>query len=231
MRQLESKIARLGRKIVMCNVKKCSGIDRNRSEGVLPRCLILEPAGRGARGGCVVIGINPGQATDKEKQHYKTDGATYDAFRRYWKNDLESKHQYYERTRKLLESFGLRGSILWTDLVKCQREDGAKGLPPMATLRKCSGRFLSKELALIPVQWPLIALGTEAFKALAYMYPDRTVIGVPHPTGAYGDKFSAHLPDGRLHDESNNAVQKSLSRPTGQLLWLPDVGKKSFSRD
>ena len=77
---------------------------------------------------------------------------------------------------------------------------------------------------MIP-RWPLVALGREAYKALAYLYPARTVIGVPHPTGAYGNKFTA-LYVGRELRISKRKVQSALAGSPGQLLWLGDPRKE-----
>jgi hypothetical protein len=217
VRDIESAVLRIGRRIVACR-GDCRGVSCDRPAGVLPRCLIWEPAGRKTAGGCAVIGINPGQAKADETEYYQREGATYGAFLRFWKRTIAS-YPYYRRTRNLLRSLGLNGPILWTELAKCQNEPGKGGSPPLETLRRCSWRFLRHELALVP-RWPLIALGREAYRALAYMYPDRTVIGVPHPAGAYGDSFSRHCPGGESHKASRRKVRRALTKPRGQLLWL-----------
>jgi hypothetical protein len=204
--------------MVKCNAA-CVGIECDQRKGVLPRCLYYEPGCTSTRG-CAVIGINPGQAKRDQIEHYRTAGGTYEATVQYWEQRIKLRHPYYMRTRKLLRSLGLNGPVLWSELAKCQRESGKKGLPPLGTLRTCAGRFLREELALIP-DWPLVALGREAFKALAYLYPTRTVIGVPHPTGAYGNKLAALCCASELR-KNKRKVQSVLTAAPGRLLWLSD---------
>ena len=196
MENLEAAIAKIGQQMVMCD-HKCEGISCDQSNGISPRCLILEFEGRSDGGGCAIVGINPGHASATEIAYYKQKGAKYEATVQYWKEKIRH-HPYYERLRKLTKAFGLNGPILWTELAKCENASGIK-FPPLKALRACTGRFLTYELTVVPPEWPLIGIGKEAYQALAYRYPERTVIGVPHPTGAYGDKFSCHLPGGRLH--------------------------------
>ena len=216
MREIETDVAGIGRRMVKCNAS-CSGIECDRRKGVLPRCLFWE-SGCMATGGCAVIGINPGRAKPDQMKYYRTEGGTYQATVRYWEQKIKSRHPYYVRTRSLLRSLGLNGPILWSELAKCQTKHSKDGLPPLETLRTCAGRFLQKELALIP-RWPLVALGREAYKALAYLYPARTVIGVPHPTGAYGNRFTT-LYLGRELRICKRKVESALAESPGRLLWL-----------
>lgn len=220
MTNLKAKIVRIGRQIVACNIK-CRGIRCDQSAGVLPRCLILESAGHSSTNGCAAIGINPGWAKRTETECYKSHGAEYEAVVECWLSNIRS-HAYYSKIRSFIDQVGLTGPILWSELAKCQNEPGAKG-PPLKTLRTCTGRFLTRELKLIPRKWPLIGIGGEAYKALAYLYPNRTVIGLPHPTGAYGNHFSRHLPNGHIHPTTKASVRKALAARPGDLLWLGDV--------
>lgn len=71
---------------------------------------------------------------------------------------------------------------------------------------------------MIP-RWPLVALGGEAFKTLAYLCPNRTVIGVPDPIGAYGNQFTA-LHRGRELQNSRRKIRNALTELPGRLLWL-----------
>lgn len=222
MREIEAEVARIGRRMVKCSVG-CPGIECNQRKGVLPRCLFWE-CGRVVTSGCAVIGINPGRAKPDQMEYYRKVGATYKATVQYWEHNIKTRHPYYVRTRDLIRSLGLNGPILWSELAKCQTEPGMDGLPPLETLRTCSGRFLQKELAMIP-RWPLVGLGREAFKALAYLYPNRTVIGVPHPTGAYGNKFTA-LYRGRELQNNRRKVRNALTGLPGRLLWLSHHERK-----
>jgi hypothetical protein len=224
MKDLEAAIDQIGRQMVACD-HRCGGVSCDQLEGILPRCLILEIAGRSDGCGCAVVGINPGHARAAEIAYYKRKGTKYEVVVQYWRETIAS-FQYYVRLRKLMNAFGLNGPILWTELAKCENAPGTK-FPPLKTLRDCTGRFLTQELEVIPLEWPLIGVGKEAYQSLAYRYPTKTVIGIPHPTGAYGDRFSRHLPEGRLHSESNAAVRRIISNPPGELLWIGDVGRKA----
>ena len=83
--------------------------------------------------------------------------------------------------------------------MKC--EDEVKGQdPPLETFRTCTMTYLSRELRLVPPDWPLIAVSREAYKALAYLYPNRVVIGIPHPTASRG-QFWSLFAKGQLRHE------------------------------
>ncbi|HMD55504.1 MAG TPA: hypothetical protein VKJ65_13225 [Phycisphaerae bacterium] len=43
-----------------------------------------------------------------------------------------------------------------------------------------------KEIEGVPKDWPIFGVGRMAFNALAFLFNDRAVIGVPHPTGSFG---------------------------------------------
>jgi hypothetical protein len=217
MDQLKAKIQNIGNELVGCQ-DTCAGIQRDQQRGSLPRCLVLELAGRNGNRGCAAIGINPGRAKEPEEAFYRRKGPTYEAVLEYWNLKI-TQLPYYARFRSLLDQVGLTGPVLWTELAKCQNPPGTSVLPPLATLRTCTGRFLSRELAVLPAGWPLVAIGGEAFKALAYLYPKRTVIGVPHPTGSYGH-FPRLMPGGTVLPNVKNQVQVVLEKPAGELLWL-----------
>ena len=205
--------------MVACDYK-CADISCEQSNGRLPRCLILESAERPGGSGCVMVGINPGRAKPAEIAYYKKVGATYEAIVQYWQDHIRSL-PYYERLRRLTKAFNLNGPILWTELAKCENATSTK-YAPLNALRACTGEFLTDELKAIPLEWPLFGISRETYKALAYLYPDRTVIGVPHPTSSFGKQFSRLL---QLDLESKEVVYRALSSQ-GELLWLGDVGHK-----
>ena len=226
MKDLKAEMDRIGRQMVACE-NKCAGVSCDRPSGILPRCLILETAGRSVEGGCAIVGINPGHASRDETAYCKQEGATYEVVVKYWQEKIMSQ-PYYEKLRKLADAFGLNGPILWTALAKCENAPGMK-FPPLRALRTCTGRFLTQELESIPASWPLIGVGREACLALAYHYPARTVIGVPNPKGSSGYQFGRHSPGGRLHDKSTAAVRLALSNPPGELLWIEDFAHQNLS--
>ncbi len=219
MKDLKAAIALIGQQMVSCN-HKCVDISCDQSQGMVPRCLILESAGRLDGVGCVMVGINPGHASATEIAYYKDKGAKYKDIVQYWQ-DAISPQLYYMRLRKLIKAFGLNGPILWTELAKCENAAGIKS-PPLKALRTCTGRFLTEEFKAIPLEWPIFGIGWEAYKALTYLYPARTIIGVPHPRGAYGNHFLRLL---QLNSESKKLVSRALSS-RGELLWLGSVGCK-----
>jgi hypothetical protein len=218
MRELRLFIERLGCELVACE-RACEGIVCNRVTGQIPRCLYLETEGRSGPRGAVIVGLNPGQSNECERKHYQDRDCTYNSvmawFREAGVNQGEN-HPYYRRLRPLVEALGLRGPILWTELAKCESAPG--GTVPLQTFRTCTREFLQKELENVPLDWPLFGIGREAYTALAYRFPDRTVIGVPHPTGSYGH-FSKLFDQGRLRDSVAQAANAVLCE-TGRAVWL-----------
>jgi len=219
MKTLEREIAKIGNALVKCHLS-CDGISCNPRTGKPPRCLILESEAHKSLNGCVIIGLNPGQARKPETSFYKRYGTTYRSVVQYWNKKIAAD-LYYTRLRELIRALGLSGPILWSELCKC--ENAPKSRPTLKTLRTCTGRYLSRELDLIPKHWPLFGIGVEAYKALAYRYPHRTTIGVPHPRGAYGKAFLRHLPAGASHSKSARAIKNILKGPTGGLIWMGDI--------
>lgn len=180
MEELVKQIKKMGHQLVKCP-NNCEGITKDLSKGIIPRCLFLEYENRADSIGSIVVGINPGIATEKEMEFYVKNGNSYDSILSFWNPGW----RYYSYLRDFLNCFGFRGPILWTELAKCQ--SSIKGeLPPTQTFRTCVNKYLNDELKIVDKSWPLIAVGKETYKALAYLYPNRTVIGVPHPTSSWG---------------------------------------------
>jgi hypothetical protein len=178
--------------------------------------LYWDVMGRHGPQGSVVIGLNPGRSTTFERHYYLERGCTFTAVGN-WFDKHGRKHPYYVRLRGLLDSLGLDGPILWTELAKCETRKSVKELP-LQTFRTCTDAFLRRELEPFPKGWPLVAVGKEAFKGLAYLFPTRTVIGVPHPTGSRGH-FPALFQDGKLRKRTAVRVRKAL-RKDGSAAWL-----------
>src|SRR5688572_2709263 len=163
---LEREINTLGGELCRCG-QICAGVHRDQHAGVLPRCLILER--QQAKGkGCLVVGINPGRSPRVEREHYIHTGASYESGKQYWLGHV-GKIPYYTRLRRFIDQIGLHGPIVWSDLAKCENAPSSKGLLPLQTLRQCAGRFLHREISLLRPSWPLIGVGTEAYKALGYL--------------------------------------------------------------
>ena len=200
----------------------CRGIALNRVEGILPRCLILETEGREEGIGSVIVGINPGRSKPDEREFYRFNGQTYEQVVVYWKARI-SQHPYYKRLRTLANELGLNGPILWTELVKCENASAESGLPPLQTFRICTEAYLQKELQEVPRDWPLIAVGRESHKALAYIFATRTVIGVPHPTSSHGQFFKLFDTEKRLSSRIKAQIEHMLNRERGEEIWLSET--------
>lgn len=210
---IETQIYKIGCKMVSCK-NSCLGIALNLRKGIIPRCLIFETDGRKQNRGSVVVGINPGRSRADEQNFYVSTGQTYEQVVAYWKKQI-NKRRYYKWLEDLINQMDFSGPILWTELVKCESAVGGK-IPPLQTFRICTKTYLSEELKSIPTNWPLIAVGREAYKALAYRYPNHIVVGVPHPTGSYG-QFS------KLFNKNKQLL--SVLKPKFNELWDGKNGK------
>ena len=215
---LASHIDEIGRELVRCGIH-CRGIALNHSEGILPRCLILETEGRAEGKGSVIVGINPGRSKAREREFYRLNGQTYEQEVRYWQQYI-ARHPYYRRLRNFADELGFKGAILWTELVKCENASAESGLPPLQTFRTCTETYLQRELKAVPNDWALIAVGTESYKALAYMFASRVVIGVPHPTGSRGQFARLFDRDKRLLPEVKAQTENISNGGRGEAVWL-----------
>lgn len=182
---------------------------------------MFDTEGRLGNQGCAIVGINPGRAKHEEEKFYLDSGCTYDGIVDWFLSHRLKQHPYYKRLRNLADQIDLFGPILWTELAKCETKEGVDGVP-LPTLRTCAGRFLTRELDVVPESWPLIAVGREAFKALAYLYPKRVVIGVPHPTGSWGH-FARLFAGGQVLPHVRSLVQQKLESIPAEILWLAGI--------
>jgi hypothetical protein len=222
--ELANAIEQIGEGLVACD-RSCQGIVCSRATGQIPRCLFLDADDRQGARGAAVVGLNPGATTTTERAHYLTHRCSYQSVMNWFfeaglSHRYGRNHRYYKRLRKLVDALGLNGPILWTELVKCETDPNFNG-PPLQTFRTCTGEFLQRELGQLPDGWPLFGVGREAYKWLAYQFTKRTVIGVPHPTGSYG-QFCG--PFGLFENDSlceavASEVRTALSGK-GQALWL-----------
>ena len=213
---IESDIHLIGHRLVRC-AHQCDGIENDPENGILPRCLVLETDNRTDEQGCAIIGMNPGRASAQETKWHEIHGVTYGDVVDYWKAHVGDKNRYYFQLRKLSDQLGFTGPLLWTELAKCQSAAGV-GIPPLQTFRTCSSEYLTEELRLCPEDWPLIAVGREAHKALSYLYPNRIVIGVPHPTGSWGNFSRLFDHSSQLFPRFSSMVDSALTSQT--TVWL-----------
>jgi hypothetical protein len=215
--QFSEVIGEIGHSMVRCTMN-CLGIALNPAKGIIPRCLIFEQEGRSTSMGCAIIGINPGKSRDRERRHYLDAGTTYEAVVEFWKAEI-SKKKYHRQLRRLVDSLGFVGPILWTELAKCEnRKDNQ--LPPLQTFRTCTHTYLSEELNHLPPDWPIIAVGREAYTALAYRYPTRIVIGVPHVGGSYGLFPELFKKSGDLRPGFRIDIHGLWDGKTGRAVWF-----------
>lgn len=205
--------------MVTCN-HKCAGIALDLSKGILPRCLIFESEGRENTTGTIIIGINPGRAKQHERDYYVTQGATYEQVMIYWNYHLSRHRKYFTNLRWLSDQLGFNGPILWTELVKCQNVSDQRGLPPLQTFRTCTRLYLQHELRAIPEDWPIIAVGWEAYKASAYLFADRPLVGVPHVTGSYGHFANLFDKKHKLLSEIKDQATDMWDNKHGKAIWL-----------
>lgn len=216
---LTSHINKIGRDMVACDYH-CRGIALDLQKGILPRCLILETKDRVQGKGTVIVGINPGRSKPKERNFYRSNGRTYEQVVTYWREYVGYSHRYYTKLRTLAAELGFNGPILWTELAKCENESTASVQELLQTFRTCTRTYLQKELQAIHHNWPLIAVGNESYKALAYIFADRAVIGVPHPTGSYGHFASLFDTKERLLPKVKNLIKDIMNKEGGKAVWL-----------
>lgn len=188
----------------MCT-NRCDGAAK-RANGVIPRCLYLQPGNTNSKdsstnqaAGAIVVGLNPGRSVLKERVLYKgllRQGEPLYAKTVEYLEVLFRTEHYYKATEGFVRSLcrslygeAWSGPLLWTELAKCELAEGQKHVPKdMATT--CSRRFLSRELEAAPPEWPVFAIGRQAYDAACLMSPRRAVIGVPHTTGSWHGAFA-----------------------------------------
>ncbi|MDH7516919.1 MAG: hypothetical protein QHH19_01015 [Candidatus Thermoplasmatota archaeon] len=171
----------IGKRLVGCKYH-CEGVTNKPREGILPRCLIFEH--RKGKNGSVVVGLNPGKAKKREQEFYLDHNNTYESVKKYW-DDKVKNLKYYSNLRELISMLGFDGPIVWTDLAKCQSSH-KNGVVPIQTMRTCIDTYLRREIELFP-SYTIFGVGNIAFEFCALSFPEHFVVGIPHPTGSYGN--------------------------------------------
>ncbi len=92
-------------------------------------------------------------------------------------------------------------------------------MPPLQTMRRCVGKYSRAKIAAVSPAWSVIAIGWEAHKTPAYIVPERTVIWVPHPTGAFG-AFVQLWADGDLAPPTRVKLTAAHESTEPQTVWL-----------
>ena len=150
---LKSKIQNIGRDVTN-RPRRCKGIVNESERGIIPRGLILEEDGS-RRLGCVIVGINPGNASEKERNHYikhikeaRLYESLYECYCHFWEEKLKNA-RYYSNLRDLARRLGFKGAILWTEVCKCERDRRRYRVVPIQTLVTCMESFLKRLLRYI----------------------------------------------------------------------------------
>jgi hypothetical protein len=202
VQRIKEAIAEIGERLIKdISYEKNEDLACNHVEGIIPRGLIFETTNRKQNAtGSVFVGLNPGQAKKAERSYcsraFESGSLTYETVVQFWENNLRIV-KYYDELRKVADALGLDGPILWTDLVKCQGKSRRTPLR-VQTIRHDIHKYLLEEITEIPESWPLVAVGDKAFEILSYSFPTRLVIGIPHPTGSYGNHWNSHTNEHKL---------------------------------
>jgi hypothetical protein len=224
---LREKVAEIGNQLIRCPIG-CSDINCSQKKGIIPRGLRFEEDSRKGNG-LIIVGLNPGQAKPDEREAYadlyKRGEFTYDRVQEAQKRVKEARGKgsnYSTRLRDFANQLGWSGPILWTNLVKCESKNKKRPLLEQ-TKRVCVRTYLTKELDLAPNEWPVIAAGREAFKALIYLCPNRVVIGIPHPTGSRGSSSFWKLfikNKTALSKKCRIRIKQALAGSDAKAVWL-----------
>jgi len=215
---IHTSIADLGRHMSSCT--GCSTASGPK-KGTPPRCLWFEGSEQVSTG-VIVVGLNPGRADEPEREFYRKHGMGFDATVEYLQLNAGSIRYYLKMRNFVAAAFGQPGgvpSIHWTELAKCELLPGLTRVP-LDMKRTCVNRHLKKELDLLPRDWPIVATGREAFESMAILAGDRAVIGVPHPTGAFGSMFSQLIDGAKLARGAARLTKEALRDQSA--VWLPN---------
>lgn len=223
---LSEKIDKIGDYVVQCT-RNCPGVCNDPIQGIIPRGLILEIEHRENEKGSVIIGINPGPALPQEKESYLKAGRLYINSKQLWEGTGSKKgiknYPYYQHLRDFVDKLGRTGIILWSDLVKCESSEKRK-MPPMQTKRICSNLYLSKEINVLPEEFPIFAIGRDAYESLSLMFINRIVIGIPN-TSARGNQFNKIFARGEIDSTVKVKLQEVLNGEERRAVWVDAENK------
>lgn len=177
-------IKKIRKEIVYCDLN-CEGINKNIKKGIIPRGLYLQK--RKGKHKCIVVGINPGKCRKKQKDFFLENIKFLDKAAQKYFDKYSTNVPYFKKARDLISILGYDGDILWTNLAKCECL-GKNGILPIQTLRICINKYLKKEIKSFKVG-VIFALGNDAFQFCSLSFPEHFIIGLPHPTGSYGNFY------------------------------------------
>jgi len=192
------KIKELREKMLGCK-ERCNGVLNDIGNGIIPRGMIYEAScSSGDSPLIVVVGPNPGNSSEKEKEKVKEinkinnllkglgfDGKPEEFFGSEFSH---SGSRYYPGIRlfiNILENIvGKNCRIYWTEIIKCESDEN-KNLV-CSTILKCYEEFLKKELELIKDEEYriFVAVGRVAYDLLDSInfMKGELLLGVPHPS-------------------------------------------------
>jgi hypothetical protein len=218
--RMKMELLAIGDEIASCD-SRCSGILKDGTRGIIPRGLILEECESG-KVGCMIIGLNPGQAKPPELDYILKHGCTYQSHIDHWTREI-SRHPYFDGPRLLVRQSGITGGIVWSDIAKCQKAEGSDRISFSShpqTFRHCACRFLLREEQIVPKECPIFACGRDAFSALSYLFPHRIVIGFAHPTGHGGIQFKKMFIGGKVSKPIISQIREILRSTEPVAQWI-----------
>ena len=202
------KLSTLWERLVHCGLN-CEWITNNPKKGIIPRCLHIEK--RKGKRKCIVVGLNPGKCNLKEREFYLENGIHRNSVQKFFEQKLSwktpYKSPYFKRAREMISKLWYDGTILWTDLVKCECS-GPNGSILIQTLRVCVNKFLRKEIEIFKSN-VIFTLGNKAFDFCSLSFPNHFVVWLPHSSWSYGDFLRLM----KNVNKSSKAYMKILAKP------------------
>ena len=207
MNDIESKINVIGERMMNDpHWASFADIEYSPERGIMPRCLYYEKSSE-SQNGIIIVGLNPGRARQAEMDHFIED-RSYQSAVRCWSKNLYGFKKFFKPLRDLVHASGITGPILWTELIHCQSSPQIR-MPSIQTIRYSVNTYLKDEVALMP-DAPIIAVGGKVFEPLSYLFFNRKIIGVPHPSGASPISHKAYRKDGSISQEIIGIVRNEL---------------------
>ena len=208
-----AELSQIGERVHACTLS-CAGVRCEPTLGIRPRGPLLSRAAS-EMPGLLIVGMNPGRAEPREVEQLRLHEthAAWNAWAQ--QQHLSGDNRYVDRLQRLVAALDVKGPVVWSNVAKCETTENARGVP-LDTLRVCASRFLALELAAVPADWQIIAAGRDAFVALSYLAVHRSILGVPHPTGAYPAYRRLFDPTWRLRshiaDDARGATRSAAAR-------------------
>lgn len=204
---IESKINDIGERMMNDpNWASFSDIEYAPERGIMPRCLYYEKSQNNGKG-IIIVGLNPGRARQREMNHF-IENKSYQSAVQYWRDNFIEYDGFFKPLRDLVRGAGIMGPILWTELIHCQSRPQIR-TPLIKTIRYSVNTYLKEEVALMP-DVPIIAAGDKAFELLSYLFFDRKIIGVPHPSGMNPISYKAYRDGGVISKDIIKIVRNEL---------------------